>query len=72
MVDSVQTRRRKIITHVLAAPSVTSEVVTTLAYRDPRATICIIPTSQFLNEAWPKTRLQVLAGLQALATGEKR
>ncbi|MGW3951437.1 hypothetical protein ACWEKM_10940 [Streptomyces sp. NPDC004752] len=69
MVDAVQTRRRKIITHVLAAPSVTSEVVSTLGYHDPRATIRIIPTAQFLNEAWPKTRLQVVVGLQALATG---
>lgn len=69
VVDAVQTRRRKIITHVLAAPSMTGEVVTTLVYRDPRATIRIVHTSQFLNEAWPMTRLRVLAGLQALATG---
>jgi hypothetical protein len=69
VVDRVQTRRRKVTTHVLATPPMTRSAVENLVYRDPRAVIRVMPTLQFLDEAWPKGRPRVLLGLQALATG---
>lgn len=41
-----------------------------LAYRDPRAAIRVMPTLQFIDQVFPKARLRILVGLQALATGE--
>ncbi|MGW0825205.1 hypothetical protein [Streptomyces sp. NPDC002845] len=69
-VDWVQMRRRKVVTHVLAAAPMTREAVAALAYRDPRATVRVMPTSQLIDRVWPKARLRILVGLQALATGE--
>ncbi|MDV9173444.1 hypothetical protein R6V09_25500 [Streptomyces sp. W16] len=70
VVDQVQMRRRKVITHVLAPTAMTCSVVEGLAYRDPRATLRVMPTVHFIGEVWPKIRLRVVVGLQALATGE--
>ncbi|MGW7715558.1 hypothetical protein ACWGKK_14745 [Streptomyces chartreusis] len=69
-VDWVQARRRKVITHVLAAAPMTHSAVEALAYRDPRATVRVMPTLQFVDQMWPPARTRVLVGLQALATGE--
>ncbi|GGR34926.1 hypothetical protein GCM10010251_58950 [Streptomyces aurantiogriseus] len=69
-VDRVQTRRRKVITHVLASAPMTRAAVDGLAYRDPRADVRVMSTLQFIDEVWPKARLRILVGLQALATGE--
>ncbi|MFI5887916.1 hypothetical protein [Streptomyces sp. NPDC051554] len=69
VVDQVQMRRRKVITHVLASPPMTCAAVDGLAYRDPRAEVRVMPTVQFIGEVWPKARLRILVALQALATG---
>ncbi|WP_163015588.1 hypothetical protein [Streptomyces sp. Tu 4128] len=69
-VDRVQTRRRKVITHVMAAAPLTHEAVPGLVYRDPRATIRVIPTMQFLDQTCPEGKRRLLISLQALATGE--
>ncbi|MFE9679490.1 hypothetical protein ACFYO5_36200 [Streptomyces sp. NPDC006259] len=69
-IDCVQTRRRKVITHVFAAAPMTREAVTGLVYRDPRATVRVMPTLQFLDRAWPSGRGRLVVSLQALATGE--
>ncbi|MEV6404090.1 hypothetical protein AB0M58_14245 [Streptomyces bobili] len=68
-VDSVQMRRRKVITHVIAAAPMTRDAVTNLVYRDPRATVRVMPTLQLLDH-WPTGRARLLLSLQALATGE--
>jgi hypothetical protein len=68
-VDWVQMRRRKVITHVMAAAPMTGEAVTGLIYRDPRATVRVIPTLQFLDQ-WPTGRARLLVSRQALATGD--
>lgn len=67
-VDSAQTRRRKVITHVLAAAPMTRDAVTGLVYRDPRATVRVMPTVQLVDQ-WPTGRARLLVSLQALATG---
>jgi hypothetical protein len=66
--DCVQTRRRKVITHVMATAPITREAVTELVYRDPRAVLRALPTLHFLDQASPSTRARTLAALQALAT----
>ncbi|MFF7452183.1 MULTISPECIES: hypothetical protein [unclassified Streptomyces] len=68
-VDWVQTRRRKVITHVMAAAPMTRSAATGLTYRDPRATVRVIPTLQFLDQR-PTGRTRLLVSLQALATGD--
>ncbi len=68
-VDWVQTRRRKVITHVMAAAPMTHGAVTSLVYRDPRATVRVMPTLQLLDQ-WPTGRTRLLVSLQALATGD--
>ncbi|MEV5815925.1 hypothetical protein [Streptomyces mutabilis] len=68
-VDWVQTRRRKVITHVMATTPMTREAVTDLVYRDPRATVRVMPTMQFLDQAWPAGKMRLLVSIQALATG---
>ncbi|MFF7754943.1 hypothetical protein ACFZCP_38230 [Streptomyces sp. NPDC007971] len=69
-VDWVQKRRRKVITHVLAAAPTTAAAVEELVYRDPRATVRVLPTLQFLDQVWPTIRTRILVGLEALAIGE--
>ncbi|MFI7352022.1 hypothetical protein ACIBSR_37930 [Streptomyces sp. NPDC049936] len=69
-VDRVQTRRREVITHVMAAAPLTREAVTGLIYRDARATVRVMPTVQFLDQTWPEGRRRLIVSLQALATGE--
>ncbi|MFE0797171.1 hypothetical protein ACFW4O_19190 [Streptomyces mutabilis] len=69
-VHEVQARRRKVITHILAAATAMAyDTVTALQYRDPRAVLRAIPTLQFLDQAPPPTRARTIAALQALATG---
>ncbi|REH18374.1 hypothetical protein SAMN05428941_0062 [Streptomyces sp. 2114.2] len=68
-VHEVQARRKKVVTHVLAARAVTHDTVTTLRYRDPRAVLKVMPTLQFLDHTSPRTRARTLSALQALATG---
>ncbi|MFJ5779300.1 hypothetical protein [Streptomyces sp. NPDC093094] len=68
-VDRRQMRRRKVITHIIAAAPMTREAVTCLAYRDPRATVRVMPTLQLLDQ-WPTGRIRLLVSLQALATGD--
>ncbi|MFD9187202.1 hypothetical protein ACFWCA_03145 [Streptomyces phaeochromogenes] len=69
-VDWVQTRRRKVITHVLASAPMTREAVGQLIYRDPRADLRILPTVHVLNDQSAPGRLRILVALQALAIGE--
>ncbi|MFD7479129.1 hypothetical protein ACFV8Z_45475 [Streptomyces sp. NPDC059837] len=69
-VDWVQARRRKVITHVLATAPMTREAVGHLIYRDPRATVRVLPTMRVIDDLPTQGRLRVLVGLQALATGE--
>lgn len=69
VMDQVQMRRRKVITHVLASPPMTCTAIDGLAYRDPRAEVRVMPTVQFIGEVWPKARLRILVAMQALATG---
>ncbi|MEV0375711.1 hypothetical protein AB0I10_39225 [Streptomyces sp. NPDC050636] len=67
----VQTRRRKVITHVLATTEpMTREDVGHLIYRDPRADVRVPPTMSVVDGLPAKGRLRLLVGLQALATGE--
>ncbi|MER0476907.1 hypothetical protein ABR737_00810 [Streptomyces sp. Edi2] len=67
----VQTRRRKVITHVLATTdSMTREDAGHLIYRDPRADVRVLPTLRVVDGLPAKGRLRLLVGLQALATGE--
>jgi hypothetical protein len=68
-VDTVQLRRRKVITHVVAAAPMTREAVTGLVYRDPRATVRVMPTLQLLDQR-STGRKRLLVSLQATATGE--
>ncbi|MEU3978869.1 hypothetical protein AB0F77_01970 [Streptomyces sp. NPDC026672] len=68
-IDRVQTRRRKVITHVMATTPITHGAAVGLVYRDPRATVRVIPTLQLLDR-WPTGRARLLISLQALATGE--
>jgi hypothetical protein len=69
-VDWVQTRRRKVITHIMAAAPTAPDTVEELVYRDPRATVRVLPTLQLLDQVWPPVRTRILVGLQALALGE--
>jgi hypothetical protein len=69
-VDWVQTRRRKVITHLLAVLSATPDTVERLIYRDPRATVRVMPTLRLLDQVQPTTRTRIVVGLHALATGE--
>ncbi|MFD4258519.1 hypothetical protein ACFWR9_13015 [Streptomyces sp. NPDC058534] len=69
-VDWVQMRRRKVITHVLAAAPISCEAVMSVSYRDPRATVRVMPALQVIDQVWPPARTRILVGLQALATGE--
>ncbi|WP_043684358.1 hypothetical protein [Streptomyces xylophagus] len=69
LVDQVQMRRRKVITHVLAPTPTTCAAIDRLVYRDPRATLRVMPTVQFIGEVRPEARLRTLVALQALATG---
>ncbi|WP_432586812.1 hypothetical protein ABVG11_13720 [Streptomyces sp. HD1123-B1] len=64
----MQTRRRKVITHLLAIP-MPRDAVADLIYRDHRATLRVLSTQRVINEVPPPTRLRILLGLQALATG---
>ncbi len=68
-VDCVQTRRRKVITHVMAAAPMTRGSVRGLVYRDPRAVVRVMPTLQVLDQ-WPTGRSRLLISLQAMATGD--
>ncbi|MCM3264761.1 hypothetical protein M3765_12115 [Streptomyces thermoviolaceus] len=68
-VDSVQTRRRKVITHVMAAAPMTRGTVRSLVYRDPRAIVRVMPTLQVLDQ-WSIGRTRLLVSLQAMATGD--
>nr|BAP34732.1 hypothetical protein [Streptomyces sp. ML694-90F3] len=68
-VDQVQMRRRKIITHLVATEPLTPGNCRALAYRDPRATIRVLPVGQALESLHHKVRTRVVLGLQALATG---
>ncbi|MFI7103303.1 hypothetical protein ACIBK8_28605 [Streptomyces sp. NPDC050161] len=65
-----QTRRRKVITHVLATTPMTRADVGHLKYRDPRADVRVLPTMRIINGLPTPARLLALVGLQALATGE--
>ncbi|MFE7543830.1 hypothetical protein [Streptomyces platensis] len=65
-----QTRRRKVITHVLATAPLTRAAVGYLAYRDPRANVRVLPTMRVLKDLNEVGRLRALVALQALATGE--
>ncbi|MFI5474561.1 hypothetical protein ACIA6D_30525 [Streptomyces cacaoi] len=47
----------------------TPDAVDELVYRDQRATVRVMPTLQLIDQAWPASRLRILIGLQALATG---
>lgn len=66
----VQTRRRKVITHVLATAPMTREATEQMTYRDPRADIRVLPTLHVLNDQPAPGRLRILVALQALAIGE--
>jgi hypothetical protein len=68
-VDWVQTRRRKVITHVMATAPLTPDNVERLIYRDARARVRVMATHQFVDQVWPGVRPRILVGLQALATG---
>ncbi|MCZ0998007.1 hypothetical protein O1M63_07280 [Streptomyces mirabilis] len=48
----------------------TREAVGHLIYRDPRATVRVLPTVRVIDDLPTQGRLRVLVGLQALATGE--
>ncbi|MEU1449005.1 hypothetical protein, partial [Streptomyces mirabilis] len=48
----------------------TREAVGHLIYRDPRATVRVLPTMRVIDDLPTQGRLRVLVGLQALATGE--
>ncbi|MFJ3310735.1 hypothetical protein ACIPSA_48910 [Streptomyces sp. NPDC086549] len=69
-VDSIQTRRRKVITHILAATPTTPHTLEELVYRDPRATVRALPTLRLLDTVRPTARTRIVVGLQALATGQ--
>lgn len=64
VINQVQTRRRKVITHVLASAPMTRAAVDALAYRDPRANVRVMPTLEFIDQVWPMARLRILVGLQ--------
>ncbi|MFI9255146.1 hypothetical protein [Streptomyces sp. NPDC053069] len=68
-VDRVQTRRRKVISHVLAAAPTTADAVEELVGRDARATVRVRPALQLLDQVRPTARTRVLVGRQALAIG---
>ncbi|MER5582335.1 hypothetical protein ABT090_11905 [Streptomyces asoensis] len=68
-VDTAQTRRRKVITHILAAAPMTHNTATGLVYRDPRATVRVMPTLHLFDQ-WPTGRARLVVSLQALATGD--
>ncbi|MFE3881894.1 hypothetical protein ACFXPQ_03055 [Streptomyces lydicus] len=65
-----QTRRRKVITHVLATAPLTRAAVGHLTYRDPRADVRVLPTMRLLKDLNEVGKLRALVALQALATGE--
>ncbi|TVZ84858.1 hypothetical protein [Streptomyces sp. BK340] len=69
-VDWVQMRRMDVITHVLAAAPTTRDMVERLVYRDPRATIRVMPTLRLIDQTWPTIQTRILVGLQGLATGQ--
>ncbi|MFH9677672.1 hypothetical protein ACH4L5_36195 [Streptomyces sp. NPDC017405] len=69
-VHRVQMRRRKVITHVLAAACTPPDAVHRLEYRDPRATVRVMPTQEFIDQLWTPARYRVLVSLQALATNQ--
>jgi hypothetical protein len=66
----VQTRRRKVITHVLATVPMPRMDVGCLIYRDPRADVRVLPTMHAVGDLPKQARLRILVGLQALATGK--
>ncbi|MET9987164.1 hypothetical protein CJD44_21105 [Streptomyces sp. alain-838] len=67
-VDWVQTRRRKVINHVMVTTPISREAVTDLVYRDPRATVRVMPAMQFLDQASPAGKMRLLVSMRALAT----
>ncbi|MFF1917033.1 hypothetical protein ACFVYE_36890 [Streptomyces sp. NPDC058239] len=69
VVDEVQMRRRKIITHILVTGPITCEDTAFLSYRDPRAVLRALPTVRAIAELPEDARARALIGLQALAIG---
>ncbi|MFF0754384.1 hypothetical protein [Streptomyces sp. NPDC004267] len=68
-VQSVQMRRRQVITHTVATSPLHPEQVSCLVYRDPRAEVCILPTADAVAALTDRGRARLLLGLQALAIG---
>ncbi|MFJ5222336.1 hypothetical protein [Streptomyces sp. NPDC088400] len=69
VVDQVQMRRRKIITHLVITAPLTTREAYALAYRDPRAQVRVVRTAQGLASLPEKARLRALLGLQTFAIG---
>ncbi|MFB6839751.1 hypothetical protein [Streptomyces sp. NPDC056361] len=68
-VEHVQMRRRQVTTHAVVTRSLLPEQVKRLTYRDPRAKVCIVPTTDAVAALTERGRARVLLGLQALAIG---
>ncbi|MFD8965089.1 hypothetical protein ACFV0C_08805 [Streptomyces sp. NPDC059568] len=68
-VDQVQMRRRKVVTHIVVTSSLTQKDAMGLAYRDPRAILRVLHTTQAVAELPERARARALLGLQALAIG---
>ncbi|WP_406360621.1 hypothetical protein OH782_42215 (plasmid) [Streptomyces sp. NBC_01544] len=69
-VDRVQTRRRQVITHIVATRCLTHEEAECLTYRDVRTTLCALPITQVIAELPERSRVRTLLGLRALAADE--
>ncbi|MFJ2818528.1 hypothetical protein [Streptomyces sp. NPDC087294] len=69
VVDQIQMRRRKIITHLVVTAPLTTHEANALTYRDPRAEVRTVRTARVLPCLPERARFRALLGLQTLATG---
>ncbi|WP_371551566.1 hypothetical protein [Streptomyces sp. NBC_00554] len=60
------TRRRKVITHIVATKPLAPDDIVRLTYRDPRAAIRVIPLGQVTAHLPPCAHRRTLAALNAL------
>ncbi|MFC9616633.1 hypothetical protein [Streptomyces sp. NPDC056938] len=66
-VDEVHTRRRKVISHLVVTALLAVEEAQYLAYRDPRADMSVLRTTEAVPLLTETARARTLLGLQALA-----
>ncbi|MFI7364052.1 hypothetical protein ACIBO4_18140 [Streptomyces sp. NPDC050149] len=68
-VDQVQTRRRRVITHIVATLPLANDDAASLSYRDPRALLLSVPRARAVSKLPEQAGHRALIGLGCLSTG---